>query len=126
MPRKITQAEVQRDAEYLFDQVLHAIKRTTPAERLLFVTAWCQNPKMHWDDDPIVQGRNLRPVDILTAGLIEIDHPLVTRPNGDAVSENLTAVQLRIIRVIVHSEAVPIPVGTTVEQARFVPMHQLE
>ena len=68
------------------------------------------------DFSTICDRLNIRPIDLVVAALIEVEHPLVTKPNGDLLQPNLIATYYRILQVTVTGESVPMWVGTGVVQ----------
>jgi len=115
MGRKIGGDEVDKLHSDAYDAVVAVFRKTTQNERKIAARLWCQDHNM--DFSTICDRLNIRPIDLVVAALIDVEHPLVTKPNGDLLQPNLIATYYRILQVTVTGESVPMWVGTGVVQA---------
>lgn len=124
MTRKISKQEIERDRESAYDAVLKAVRVTTMEERTSIAMAWCQNKDNLRAWEGMCKERGILPIDLLIVSLMQVDHPLLTKPNGDFALQNFVHARLRLIQATLRNEPVPIPLGTARVQLDFVPNSQ--
>jgi hypothetical protein len=123
MSRKITQKEIEKDVEQAYDSIVYIYKVTSRQERIEIAVDWCKDKTSMNKYCKLCEERRIPYLlDLIIASLIEVDHPLLVKPNGDLLQKNFIGARVDIIRAYLHNIPVPIPVGTDMEQLPVVPI----
>jgi hypothetical protein len=121
MPRTNVSNECRQADIAIYDELLNVIRVTTEAQRKIAAYQWTRD--RHEDFREFCAEKNIRPIALIAASLMQVEHPICTRENGDFIFEhNLRKFYARILSAIVCNEVVHIPMCTTSEQVSVVHM----
>lgn len=101
MPRKATPI----DESKMHDAIIDVFRKTTQEERKKIALDWCLG---EYDAPNQFVGRELLPIAVIIAALIDIEHPLLVSP-GRGLMYGVTGCVVVVLGVVLRGEAVGLP-----------------